>query len=82
MIGALLRGLIRSYQLLISPLLGTNCRYLPSCSDYASEAIAVHGALRGTWLAAGRLLRCNPWGGSGYDPVPPHRHSADRVHSH
>ncbi len=82
MLSALLRGFIRGYQLLISPLLGTNCRYLPSCSDYASEAIAAHGPWRGTWLAARRLLRCNPWGGSGFDPVPPRRHAADCVHSH
>lgn len=83
MLSALLRGSIRGYQLLISPLLGTNCRYLPSCSDYASEAIAVHGPWRGLSLATGRLLRCNPWGGSGFDPVPPpHRHAADCVHSH
>ena len=73
--GQSLRGLIRGYQLLISPLLGTNCRYLPSCSDYAREAIARHGPWRGTWLAAGRLARCHPWGGSGYDPVP-HRHDS------
>ncbi|HUZ72384.1 MAG TPA: membrane protein insertion efficiency factor YidD [Stellaceae bacterium] len=69
---ALLRGLIRAYQLLISPLLLPRCRYLPTCSDYAAEAIATHGALRGAVLAARRLLRCHPWGGSGYDPVPPH----------
>ena len=71
MIGALLRGLIRLYQLFVSPLLGPQCRYWPSCSDYAAEAIATHGALGGSWLALRRLLRCHPWGGSGYDPVPP-----------
>jgi putative membrane protein insertion efficiency factor len=70
-LNALLRGLIRAYQLLISPLLLPSCRYLPSCSNYAAEAIARHGALRGGWLAVKRLLRCHPWGGSGYDPVPP-----------
>lgn len=69
----LLRGLIRLYQLLVSPLLLPSCRYLPSCSDYAAEAITQHGALAGSLLAARRLLRCHPWGGSGYDPVPaPH----------
>ncbi|HUC67775.1 MAG TPA: membrane protein insertion efficiency factor YidD [Stellaceae bacterium] len=73
MLNALLRGLIRAYQLVLSPLLLPSCRYLPSCSDYAAEAIARHGAARGCWLALGRLLRCHPWGGSGYDPVPPAR---------
>lgn len=66
----LLRGLIRGYQLLISPVLPPACRYLPTCSDYAAEAVLRHGALRGTWLALRRLARCHPWGGSGYDPVP------------
>ena len=70
----ILRGLIRLYQLLVSPLLGPNCRYWPSCSEYAAEAIASHGALAGSWLAAKRLARCHPWGGSGVDPVPPHAH--------
>jgi uncharacterized protein len=72
-LNALLRGLVRAYQLVLSPLLLPSCRYLPSCSDYAAEAIARHGAARGCWLALGRLLRCHPWGGSGYDPVPPAR---------
>lgn len=71
MLNALLRGLIRAYQLLLSPLLPPSCRYEPSCSHYAAEAIAEHGSLRGSWLALRRLLRCHPWGGSGYDPVPP-----------
>jgi putative membrane protein insertion efficiency factor len=70
-LNALLRGLIRAYQLLLSPLLPPSCRYEPSCSHYAAEAIEVHGSLRGSWLALRRLLRCHPWGGSGYDPVPP-----------
>lgn len=69
-LSALLRGLIRFYQLLVSPLLLPSCRYLPSCSDYAMEAITTHGTARGTWLTLRRLLRCHPWGGSGYDPVP------------
>jgi putative membrane protein insertion efficiency factor len=63
-------GLIRGYQLLLSPLLGMNCRYEPSCSAYAREALATHGALKGLKLAAGRVLRCHPWGGHGFDPVP------------
>lgn len=65
-----LRLLIRFYQLAISPLLLPRCRYLPTCSDYAAEAIAAHGAGAGMLLALRRLLRCHPWGGSGFDPVP------------
>ena len=61
---------IRVYQLGIAPYLGANCRYTPGCSTYALEAIRIHGALRGVWLALRRLARCHPWGGSGYDPVP------------
>jgi uncharacterized protein len=82
---AVLRGLIRAYQLFLSPLVGPTCRYLPSCSDYASEAIARHGVVEGSWLALLRLLRCHPWGGSGYDPVPPLRRPAASAacrHSH
>jgi putative membrane protein insertion efficiency factor len=67
---ALLLLPIRLYQWTLSPLLGVNCRYAPSCSEYAVEAIATHGALRGLVLTARRILRCHPWGGSGYDPVP------------
>jgi uncharacterized protein len=81
----LLRGLIRSYQLLVSPMLRPSCRYLPTCSDYAAEAIERHGALAGTWLALRRLARCHPWGGSGYDPVPErrwHKHSIGCRHGH
>jgi uncharacterized protein len=66
----LLQGMIRAYQVLISPLLLPSCRFLPTCSEYACEAIGRHGALRGLALAACRLARCHPWGGSGYDPVP------------
>jgi putative membrane protein insertion efficiency factor len=72
-VSLLLRRLIRLYQLVLSPLIGPRCRYLPSCSDYAAEAIAQHGALRGVVMAARRLASCHPWGGSGYDPVPPGR---------
>ena len=61
---------IRGYQLLLAPLLGTNCRYLPSCSAYGLEAVERHGALKGGWLALRRIGRCHPWGGSGLDPVP------------
>ena len=63
-------GLIRVYQIVLSPWLGPACRYSPSCSEYAALAIERHGALRGTWLGLRRILRCHPWGGSGYDPVP------------
>ncbi len=67
---ALLLGLIRLYQLTLSPWLGPRCRYEPTCSHYAAEAVRRHGAARGVWLAAKRLGRCHPWGRSGYDPVP------------
>ena len=68
---ALLIGAIRGYQLALSPLLGPRCRFYPSCSKYALEAVARFGALRGGWLAARRLARCHPWHEGGYDPVPP-----------
>jgi putative membrane protein insertion efficiency factor len=69
-IGLALRAAIRAYQLLVAPILPPSCRYHPSCSHYAAEAIGRHGPWRGLGLAARRLLRCQPWGGSGYDPVP------------
>ena len=62
--------MIRGYQAGISPFLPPACRYDPTCSEYAAEAIRRYGSRRGSWLAARRLLRCHPWGGSGYDPVP------------
>ena len=62
---------VRAYRLVLSPLLGQNCRFHPSCSAYALEALETHGAFRGTWLAARRIVRCHPWGGSGVDEVPP-----------
>lgn len=61
---------VRAYRLLLSPWVGHNCRYQPTCSAYALEALERHGVLRGTMLALGRIGRCHPWGGSGYDPVP------------
>jgi len=61
---------IRFYQLCISPLLGPSCRFTPTCSEYARLAILKHGPIKGLYLAIWRILRCNPWGGSGYDPVP------------
>jgi len=65
-----LSATVRVYQLLVSPLLPPSCRFLPTCSEYAAEAIERHGAGRGIVLALRRLARCHPWGGSGYDPVP------------
>lgn len=75
----LLRALIMTYRYGLSPVLGANCRYEPGCSAYAQEAIGVHGPLGGSWLAIKRIFRCNPWGGSGYDPVPTAR-SCDHTH--
>lgn len=65
--------LIRGYQLLLSPLLGGNCRFHPTCSEYAIEAMRAHGVMRGSWLTVRRIGRCHPWGGAGHDPVPPRR---------
>ena len=67
---AVLLLLLRAYRLLVSPLLGVNCRFYPSCSQYASEAIERHGALHGSWLAVRRVGRCHPWHPGGFDPVP------------
>ena len=66
-----LLGLIRIYQVLLSPFFGQQCRFYPTCSNYAREAIEVHGSLKGSWLAVGRLARCGPWHPGGPDPVPP-----------
>lgn len=71
----LLRVLIHMYQFGLSPLLGVNCRFHPSCSCYAKEALEMHGSLRGSWLAAKRLLRCHPFAAAGFDPVPPRKNS-------
>jgi hypothetical protein len=67
---AILLSLIRCYQYLFRPMLGANCRFAPSCSDYAREAIGKYGALKGTLLAIRRVLRCHPYHSGGYDPVP------------
>lgn len=67
---ALLLLLVRAYQYALRPMLGSNCRFHPSCSDFAREAISRYGALRGTWLTARRILRCHPYHPGGYDPVP------------
>jgi putative membrane protein insertion efficiency factor len=69
----LLVGLVRGYQLIVSPWFAPRCKYYPSCSSYALTALRVHGPVRGTGLAAWRLLRCNPWSLGGVDPVPPRR---------
>ncbi|NDF12813.1 MAG: membrane protein insertion efficiency factor YidD [Proteobacteria bacterium] len=66
----LLRFFIKLYQWLLSPWFGAACRFEPSCSAYAEEAIRTHGSIQGSMLAAKRLCRCHPWGGSGFDPVP------------
>jgi hypothetical protein len=67
---------VRAYQVSLGQLLGGHCRYLPSCSQYAIEALRLHGPVRGAALATWRILRCHPWAGSGYDPVPPPRSRA------
>ena len=75
----LLIGFLRGYRMLISPLYGQVCRYHPSCSAYALDAVREHGSVRGSWLSVRRLGRCHPWAAGGYDPVPPRppRVSAD-----
>lgn len=65
-----LLAVIRIYQLTFSAIFGRTCRYLPTCSEYASDAIKKHGSWRGFWLAVARVSRCHPWGGHGFDPVP------------
>ncbi|MBY4946433.1 membrane protein insertion efficiency factor YidD [Cupriavidus respiraculi] len=67
----ILLALLRIYKIALSPYVGSQCRFLPTCSDYAREAIDCHGAGRGSWLAARRLCRCHPFANGGYDPVPP-----------
>lgn len=66
----LLLAALRGYQYAVRPMLGANCRFYPSCSDYARDAILRHGALIGSWLALRRVARCHPWHPGGYDPVP------------
>ncbi|NQY33189.1 MAG: membrane protein insertion efficiency factor YidD [Coraliomargarita sp.] len=83
MVPRFLVWLIRLYQLLVSPIIhafggpGSGCRFYPTCSAYAMEAVREHGAMRGSWLSLKRIIRCNPWGGQGYDPVPPAKDWAD-----
>lgn len=68
---AVLLALIDAYRLLLSPFFGAQCRFHPTCSSYAREAIETHGSLRGSWLAVKRILKCHPWHPGGVDPVPP-----------
>ena len=69
-------ALLRAYQVVVSPFIGPRCRYYPSCSNYAIEAVRVHGALRGSGMAVWRVVRCNPLSDGGLDPVPPRRDDA------
>ena len=62
--------LIRGYQLIISPLLGSNCRFMPTCSEYAMESLRSHGLIKGIYLTVKRIGKCHPWGSHGYDPIP------------
>ena len=78
MIRTALIAVIRAYQYAISPLLGQRCKYYPSCSSYAVEALREHGVVRGLGLATWRLLRCNPFSNGGYDPVPPRHKQCDQ----
>ena len=70
MINKALIKLVKIYQKFISPILGQNCRFHPTCSQYAIEALSAHGTVKGAYMAVKRILRCNPWGGSGIDYVP------------
>ncbi len=79
---AALKGAVHAYQWTIRPLIGCNCRFHPSCSDFALEALATHGALRGSAMAGARILRCNPWHPGGYDPVPPASSASTGIGAH
>jgi putative membrane protein insertion efficiency factor len=70
---------VKIYQLVISPLMPASCRHLPTCSEYAVEALKIHGVIRGSWLALKRILRCHPWGTHGYDPVPPKKIKTKKI---
>lgn len=77
----LIFGVLRCYQLILSPLLGPRCRFHPSCSHYMQEAVQTHGASRGLWLGLRRLARCHPFNPGGYDPVPPPK-TSKATHAH
>ena len=64
------RGALRAYKLTLSPLIGRQCRFLPTCSEYTAQALIAHGPWRGAWMGVRRVCRCHPFGGHGYDPVP------------
>jgi uncharacterized protein len=76
----LLIALVRLYQVTLGPLMGGYCRFMPTCSAYAIEALRTHGPLRGSWLSVRRILRCHPFGGAGFDPVPPGRECTTDKH--
>ena len=76
----ILIALIKVYQYTLSPMLGPRCRYYPSCSNYAVDALREHGAVRGLGMAAWRILRCNPFSNGGYDPVPPRHKGCEPEH--
>ncbi len=76
----LFQGIFKLYYWCVSPLLGNRCRYVPSCSEYAHQALEAHGVLKGLWLTGKRIGRCHPWGGHGFDPVPgclPEQHQSE-----
>ncbi|MEW5848563.1 MAG: membrane protein insertion efficiency factor YidD [Myxococcota bacterium] len=75
-------ALLRGYKRFVSPVLPPACRFTPTCSEYAAEAVMTHGFFRGGWLAFKRILRCNPFGGQGYDPVPPRQLPPSTGHTH
>ena len=74
----IISGLIRLYQYIVSPFLGPNCRYTPSCSEYAQTAVIRFGVFKGGWIAIKRIGSCHPWGSSGYDPVPEEKTEQDK----
>jgi len=76
---AVIQYALRGYKRWISPMLPNACRFVPTCSEYAQEAVELHGALRGSWLATGRLLRCHPFSRAGFDPVPQPSRSSQHV---
>jgi hypothetical protein len=80
-VSRILIAFIKVYQYTLSPMLGQRCKYYPSCSNYAIGALREHGAIRGSGLAASRLLRCNPFSNGGYDPVPPRHHDCEHDHA-